>query len=167
MPHQVRLLADALTNILHQHSDSVVPTIAYQLAQNISQAGDPIARAVGEDPTAFAPRCHDQVDVVNPLRNASDSYKGYVEGPKVIIIHGIEDHNSGDDFRTSFLDTFSHAIELLETTFFSHKLVVLGRYTNQLQECFSTSLLPGKRPIQLHNWLGREREICRKEKEID
>ena len=36
---QVRLLADTLTNILHQHSASVVPTIAYQLAQNMSQPG--------------------------------------------------------------------------------------------------------------------------------
>jgi len=74
-PPQVRLLTDALTNILHQHSDSVVPTIAYQLAQNISQAGDPIARTVGEDPTAFAPRCHDQVDVVNPIGMRSNFVK--------------------------------------------------------------------------------------------
>ena len=50
---QVRLLADALTNILHQHSASVVPTIAYQLAQNMSQARSPIARAVGDDPTVL------------------------------------------------------------------------------------------------------------------
>ena len=53
-----------------------VASVAYQLAQNTSQARDPIARAVGQDPTVFASRCHDLVEklIINPLRNASDSY---------------------------------------------------------------------------------------------
>ena len=106
---QALLLANALARILQQHrllsasyffsattdSASVVPTIAYQLAQNVTQAAVPIARVVGQNPAVFASRCDDQVEqlVVNPLKNASDLCNEYVEAPKVIIIHGLKDHN--------------------------------------------------------------------------
>ena len=183
---QALLLANALAHILHQHrllsasyffsaatdSASVVPTIAYQLAQNITQAAVPIARAVSQNLAVFTSSCYDQVEqlIVNPLSYASDSLEEFVEAPKVIVIYGLEDYYNNDKFQTSFLDSLTRAIASLEITPFPQKLLVLGRYTDQLQDCFSTLTSPLKvvqRPIQLHNLLGKEYDICRKEKEIE
>jgi len=183
---QVLLLACAIANIFHQHgllsasfffssatdNSSVVPTIAYQLSQNISQARDPIAQAVGQYLAVFVSGCHHQVEqlIVNPLRNAAESCKDSVEAPSVILIYGLENYNKDDDFQATFLESLSHAIKSLETTSFSQRLLVLGRYTSQLGECFSNLGLLSKviqRPIQLHSWLEKQNEICRKEKEIE
>jgi len=183
---QALLLANALAHILHQHrllsasyffsaatdSASVVPTIAYQLARNITQAAVPIARAVSQNLAVFTSSCYDQVEqlIVNPLRHASDSLNEFVEAPKVIVIHGLEDYNSNDKFQTSFLDSLTRAVVSLEITPFPQKLLVLGQYTDQLQDCFSTlasQLKMVHRPMQLHNLLGKEHDICRKEKEIE
>ena len=186
-PTQPLLLANALAHILHKHqllsasyffsastdSASVVPTIAYQLAQNITQATCPVARAVGENLAVFTSRCYDQVEqlIVNPLRNASDLCSEFFEAPKVIIIHGLEDYIDNDNFQTSFLDSLTRAVGSLEITHFPQKLVVLGQYTDRLQECFSNlvsqSRIVVQRPIQVHNLLEKEHEICRKEKEIE
>jgi len=187
-PTQALLLANALAHILHQHrllsasyffspvtdSASVVPTIAYQLAQNIPQAAGPIAQAVAQTLAVFTSRCHDQVEqlIVNPLRNASDlSPNEFFEAPKVIIIHGLENYTDNDNFPTSFLDSLARAVVALEITHFPKKLVVLGQYTDQLQECFSNLASQLKivvqRPIQVHNLLEKEHEIFRKEKEIE
>ena len=185
---QALLLANALAHILHQHrllsasyffspvtdSAPVVPTIAYQLAQNISQAVGPIAQAVGQTSAIFTSRCHDQVEqlIVNPLRNASDlSPNEFFEAPKVIIIHGLENYTD-DNFQTSFLDSLTRAVVSLETTHFPQKLVVLGQHTDRLQECFLNLTSESQRkivqrPIQVHNLLEKEHEICRKEKEIE
>ena len=59
-------------------------------------------RLVGQNPAVLASRCDDQVKqlVVNPLKNASDLCDEFVEAPKVIIIHGLEDHNDNDNFQT-------------------------------------------------------------------
>jgi len=69
-------------------SASIVPMIAYQLAQNITQATVPIARAVGQNLAVFTSRCYDQIEqlIVNPLRNASTLFNEIFEAPKVIII---------------------------------------------------------------------------------
>ena len=184
---QALLLANALAHVLQRHgllsasyfftaasdSASVVPTIAYQLAQNITQAAVPIARAVGQNLAVFTSRCHDQVEqlILHPLRNASDLCNEFSEAPthKVIIIHGLEDYNDKDNFQASFLDSLTRAVVLLETTHLPQKLLVLGQYTDLLQRCFSNLASQRKivqRPIQLHNLLEKEHEICRKEKEI-
>ena len=180
---QALLLANALAHILHQHrllsasyffsastdNASVVPTIAYQLAQNITQAKVPIARAVDRNLAVFTSRCHDQVEqlIVNPLRNASsDLCNEFFEAPKVIIIYGLEDYSDKNNFQTSFLDSLTRAVVELEVTHFPQKLLVLGQHTDRLQECF-LQLKIVQRPIQVHNLLEKEHEICRKEKEIE
>ena len=145
---QPLLLANALTHILQEHrllsasyffsastdNASVVPTIAYQLAQNITQAAVPIARAVGQNLAVFTSRCYDQVEqlIVKPLRNASDLCNEFFESPKVIIIHGLEDYNDRHNFQTSFLDSLTRAVVSLEITHFPQKLLVLGQHTDQL-----------------------------------
>jgi len=185
---QALLLANALAHLLQQHgllsasyffsaasdSASVVPTIAYQLAQNITQAAVPIAQAVGQNLAVFTSRCHDQVEqlILHPLRNASDLCNEFSEAPthKVIIIHGLENYNDNDNFQASFLDSLTRAVVLLETTHVPQKLLVLGQCTDWLQRCFSNLASQRKivqRPIQLHNLLEKEHEICRKEKEIE
>ena len=178
--------AYALANILHQRRDlaasffvsqnpttdcaSIVPTIAYQLAQTIPHAKEFIAR-VAQDNIIFTSANLEQVSklIVEPLLMAGGSPSGH----KLILLHGLEDCED-QDFQTSLLDNLSRALASMETTSPPPRLLVIGRYTNRLQECFSnlvsSSTLSGKvvlRPIQLHNWLGKEHAISQLMKDVE
>jgi len=178
--------AYALANILHQRRDlaasffvsqnpttdctSIVPTIAYQLAQTIPHAKEAIAR-VAQDNIIFTSANREQVSklIVEPLLMAGGSPSGH----KLILIHGLEDCED-EDFQTSLLDNLAHALASMETTSSPPRLLVIGRYTDRLQECFlklvSSSILSRKiilRPIHLHNWLGKEHAIAQLMKEVE
>jgi len=107
--------------------------------------------------------------IVEPLLMAGGSPSGH----KLILIHGLEDCED-EDFQTSLLDNLAHALASMETTSSPPRLLVIGRYTDRLQECFlklvSSSILSRKvilRPIHLHNWLGKEHAIAQLMKEVE
>jgi len=163
--------AYTLANILHQRRDlaasffvsqdprtdcaSVIPTIAYQLAQSIPHAKEFISRAT-QDNIIFTSANREQVSklIVEPLLMASELGGGSPAAHKLILIHGLEDRED-EDFQISLLDNLSRALTSIETTSSPPRLLIIGKYTDRLQECFSrlasSSTLSGKivlRPIQ-------------------
>ena len=120
-------------------SASILPTIVYQLSQNIPLAKDHIAHAVATDPNIFTLTITQQVKklVTEPLTKASETCTEPTIASRLILIHGLEDCNCDVDFQESFLESFSHALVSIQDLAFSHKLLILGLYTDQLDECFS------------------------------
>jgi len=183
---QTALIAQAVAKILSQRGElsasfffsqttgssksiaaSVIPSIAYQLAEKIDLARSHILHASMNDLTIFDSRLQVQAQmkklITDPLWKAFESHA--ISRSIFILIHALEDCEDEDDFQASLLDAFSQALEQLNP---EHplKLLVLGQHTIHLSNCFAR--LAGRsmvlrRPIDSVHRLVVEEEIYRKE----
>ena len=184
--HQTALIAQVVADILYQRRElsasfffsqatetlqevasSVIPSIAFQLAENIAPARSAILQAIINDPTIFnsALRVKAQMRklIIDPLLKASESRP--ISHSNLILIHALEDCDDQYNFQESFLDAFSQGLEMLKPKL-PLKLLVLGRHTTHLSDCFAK--LAGRsmvlrRPIESGHWLRVEEENYRKE----
>ena len=146
----------------------VVPTIAYQLARNIPAVKAQIADILAHEISIFNLKVHEQVAklVIEPLKRASELLELPITSASVIIVHALEDCDKVD-FQTVFLEAFLHGLASIEALPFSQRLLILGRSTENLRECFSR--LSGRilhRPAHIQRWCAREQDIYRREEEV-
>ena len=182
---QSALIAQAVADILSQRGElsaafffpqekgssrkiaaSVIPSIAYQLAENIPPARGYILHTIRNDPATFDLRLSLQAQmkklITDPLWKAFESRA--TSHSNIILIHALEDCED-EDFQESLLDAFSQAQKVLEPKL-ALKLLVLGQHTAHLSDCFAR--LAGRsmvlrRPIDSGHWLVVEEQIYRKE----
>ena len=148
----------------------VVPTIAYQLGQNIPEIEAMVTRTLTHDVSIFNLTVHEQIAklIIKPLKLASESLAQVplMASANVIVVHGLEDCNSVD-FQMVFLDAVISGLASIEEIPFSQKLLVLGRPTDRLRECLSR--FPGRilqRPLHFQRWRTREQDIERREEDL-
>ena len=139
---------------------SVAPTIAYQLVQKIPEIEAIVAGTLMRDSTILNLKVDEQIAklVVEPLKEVSKSSKQLPLKANVIVVHGLEDC----DFQTMFLDAAINGLSSIEPIPFSQRLLVLGRSTDRLQECFlklSEQVL--QRPVHVQRLWTREQDIIR------
>jgi len=149
----------------------VVPTIAYQLAQNIPEVEACIAHTLARHVSIFNLKVQDQVAklVIEPLKHASESLEQLPEraSANVIVVHALDDCGN-HDFQIMFLEEFLHGLASIEAIPYSQRLLLLGRPTDHLRECF-LKLPPERilqRPVHIQRWRAREEEIHRREEKL-
>jgi len=149
----------------------VVPTIAYQLAQNIPEVEACIAHTLARHVSIFNLKVQDQVAklVIEPLKHASESLEQLPEraSANVIVVHALDDCGN-HDFQILFLEEFLHGLASIEAIPYSQRLLLLGRPTDHLRECF-LKLPPERilqRPVHIQRWRAREEEIHRREEKL-
>jgi len=183
---QTALIAQAVANILNKRGElsasfffsqatgssksiaaSVIPSIAYQLAEKIDHARGHILHASRNDLTIFDPRLKVQAQmqklITDPLWKAFESPE--ISHPIFILVHALEDCEDEDHFQASLLDAFSQALEQLKTKL-PLKLLVLGQHTTHLSHCFARVAgrsMVLRRPIDSVDRLVVEEEIYQKE----
>ncbi len=118
----------------------VVPTIAYQFVQNIPEVEASIAHTLARHVSIFNLKVQDQVAklVIEPLKHASESLEQLPQSasPHVIVVHALEDCDN-TDFQMVFLEDFLRGLASIEAIPYSQRLLILGRSTDHLRECFS------------------------------
>jgi len=152
-------------------SSLVVPTIAYQLVQNIPEVAACIAGTLAHQVSIFNLRVQDQVTklVIEPLRHASESLEQLPQkaSANVIVVHALEDCDN-PDFQMIFLEEFLRGLASIEAIPYSQRLLLLGRSTDHLRECFLN--LPAERmlqrPVHIQPWRTREQDIHRREQKL-
>ena len=149
----------------------VIPTIAYQLARSIPEVEAFIEHTLANDVSIFNLKVQDQIAklVIEPLKHTSESLAQLPQrtSANVIVVHALEDCNN-DDFQLAFLEEFLHGLASIEATPYSQRLLLLGRSTDHVRECFP-NLPPGRllqRPVHIQRWRTREEEIHRREEKI-
>ena len=123
---------------------SIIPTIAYELTRRIPEIEIPIALTAANDLWIFDLSLDEQMKklIVDPLQAASNIRKeGSHKFPQLFLIHGLEDCDD-DDFQELFLRAFWKSLTLLQKCI-PQKLIVLGRRSPHLRECFSKPEMHG------------------------
>ena len=126
--------------------ESVVPTLAYQVTQNIPQTQNIIANMIFRDRSIFDLTVEAQLQelLVSPIRQAENTDgQQNVPKTKIFLIFAIEEC-SDEEFQELFLGGMSNMLSELEQTQYPHKLLVLGRCSAYLQEWFSNPRVQGK-----------------------
>ncbi len=184
---QTNLVGQAIAGILHElgilsasfffsvmdsledtvDSACVIPTLAYQLAQNIPDTRLPIANAVANDRSIFNLEVQTQIQrlLVEPLLRVA----GTKEIPRVFLVHGPEYFSNAHHFQSSFLHDFADALSKIDSSNAPHRLLILGKRTSYLQRCISSSSMRQivlQRPVTARLWWGKELEISRKVEEV-
>lgn len=120
-----------------QNIHSIIPTLALQIAHSIVEVEAPIARTAGNDPWIFVLSLEEQLQrlIVDPLQAASEICEGKL--PRLFLIHALEDCED-DDFQELFLQAFGKALVSMQQSRIPQKLMLLGKHTPRLRECFST-----------------------------
>ena len=142
----------------------VVPTIAYQLVRKIPGIEAIVAGTLMRDITILDLKVDEQIAklVVEPLKEVSKLLKQLPPKANVIVVHGLEDCDNAD-FQTMFLDAVINGLSSIDPIPFSQRLLVLGRSTDRLQECFSN--LSGQvlqRPVHAQRSWTREQDMDRR-----
>jgi len=131
-----------------------IPTIAYELARRIPEIENPIALMAAKDLWIFDLSLDEQMKklIVDPLQEASIIIKGNpYRFPQLFLIHGLEDCDD-NDFQELFLRAFGKSLTLLQQSI-PQKLILLGRHTAHVQECFERPEMRGvvqHRPLPVH-----------------
>jgi hypothetical protein len=120
-------------------SACAIPTLAYQLAQNIPDPRLAIAHAVVNDRSIFNLEVQTQIQrlITEPLSRVA----GPKSVPRVLLILGPEYFSNAHHFQSSFLHDFADALS-------SMRQIVL------------------QRPVKARLWWGKELEIIRKMEEV-
>lgn len=121
-------------------SSSIIPTIAFEITRRFPEVKIPIALTATNDLWIFDLSLDEQMKklVVEPLQAASNIVKKDSESyrfPQLFLIHGLEDCHD-EDFQELFLYAFGKSLTQLQQ-YIPHKLILLGRHTAHLQDCFS------------------------------
>jgi hypothetical protein len=153
----------------------VIPTLAYQLMQNVQSTRFPIAQVVLQDESIFDLELQVQIErlLLNPLTTASrpsSSEAAAAPGiPNVFLIHNLERLSNKHHFHASFLHEFADALPAMESDNSLHRLLIIGRRTPHIRQCVSTSAMRQivlQRPMLARLWLGNVQEISRKDEAI-
>ena len=122
-------------------TESIIPTLALQLARRIPELEAHIAWTTVNDPWIFKLSLDEQMEklLVNPLQAASYICEGKShEFPKLFLIHSLEDCEDAV-FQELFLRAFGKTLTLLQKSCIPQRLMLLGRHTSHIQDCFSTA----------------------------
>ncbi len=151
----------------------VIPSLAYQLAQNVPATRYAIAGAVLHDTSIFNLEVQTQVKklLLDPILAASRSgTMGPQVFPYVLLVHGLERFGGNEDhFQSSFLDELADILSTMKVNGIPHRLLVLGKCTRDLQKCLSKVTMRQivlQRPLMVRSWFGRERDIGLKEEQL-
>ena len=154
----------------------VIPTLAYQLMQNVQSTRFPIAQVVLQDESIFDLELQVQIErlLLDPLTTASSSSTSDAAAaapgiPNVFLIHNLERLNNKHHFHASFLHEFADALPAMESHNSLHRLLIIGQHTSHLRQCVSTSAMRQivlQRPMSTRLWLGNVQELNRKEEAI-
>ncbi len=141
-------------------AETVIPTIACQLAQHIPEARALIG-AAADDTSLFRLAMKEQIRklIVNPLQAASQSSLS-AGRRKFILIHGLEDCD--ETFQILFIGYLSDALDSIKDTQFPHRLLLLGRPTNNLRKYFFS----GGSKVRHCPMSKTERMMCRREERV-
>ena len=144
-----------------------IPTLAYQLAQNIPDTRLAIADAIANDRSIFNLEIQTQIQrlITDPLLRMA----GTQSIPRVFLIHGPEYFSNAHHFQSSFLTDFADALSKIDSSNAPHRLLILGKRTSYLQECISSTSMRQivlQRPVMARSWWGKELEISRKVEEV-
>ena len=123
---------------------SIIPTIAYDITRRIPEIEIPIALTAAKHLEIFDMSLDEQMKklIVDPLQAAWDINEGGSHKfPQLFLIHGLEDCDD-DDFQELFLRAFRKSLTLLQQCI-PQKLIVLGRHSAHLRECFSKPEMQG------------------------
>ncbi len=148
----------------------VIPSLAYQLAQNVPATRSAIAHAVLRDTSIFNLEIQTQVErlLFDPVSPESGMMEQ--EGiPKVFLIHGLERFDNEDHFQSSFLNEFADMLSNMKAIGIPHRLLVFGKRTDFLQRYVSNIAMRQmvlQRPLMARLWLGKEKEFERKAEEL-
>jgi len=141
-------------------ADDIIPTITHQLAQRIPEA-KALIEAAAHSTALFrwAPKEQIKQLIVNPLQEASPSSLS-ARRRKFILIHGLEHCN--ETFQELFIGHLLDALGLvIKQTKFPHRLLLLGRPTNNLRRYFS-----GRPDVRHCPMSNQERMMCRREERL-
>lgn len=153
----------------------VIPTLAYQLMQNIQSTRFPIAQVVLQDESIFDLELQVQIErlLLDPLTSASSSSSSEAATapgiPNVFLIHNLERLSNKHHFHSSFLHEFADALPSMESHNSLHRLLIIGQHTSHLRQCVSTSAMRQiilQRPMLTRLWLGNVQENSRKDEVI-
>ena len=148
-------------------SACAIPTLAYQLAQNIPDIRLAIADAIASDRSIFNLELPTQIQrlITEPLLRMV----GTQRIPRVFVIHGPEYFSNAHHFQSSFLTDFADALSKVDSSNAPHRLLILGKRTSYLQQCIACSSMRQivlQRPVMARLWWGKELEISRKVEEV-
>ena len=135
---------------------SIIPTIAYEITRRIPEIERLIALTATNDLWIFDLSLDEQMKklIVEPLQAASNMKGNSYQFPQLFLIHGLEDCND-EDFQELFLRAFGKSLTRLQQCT-PQKLLLLGRHTAHLWECFSK---PEMREIVRHRLLPVSQDV--------
>jgi len=135
---------------------SIIPTIAYEITRRIPEIERLIALTATNNLWIFDLSLDEQMKklVVEPLQAASNIKGNSYQFPQLFLIHGLKDCND-EDFQELFLLAFGKSLTRLQQCT-SQKLLLLGRHTAHLWECFSK---PEMREIVQHRLLPVSQDV--------
>ncbi|TFK22441.1 hypothetical protein FA15DRAFT_517375 [Coprinopsis marcescibilis] len=125
--------------------DPLIPTIAYQIAQRITEASEPIILAVERNPTIFKLKMEAQAEslIVEPLRQAMSSSISTASWPRTIFIDGI-DECRGEESQSRLLSVVKGITLAFSDTDFRIKFLLSSRPEYAMRTAISPKGVFGK-----------------------